>query len=529
MLHSIERGPKRLAVSKGFKRSVAAAALLAGSFGPLTAQDEATDPANLAWQKKAVEHAQKMREFFQLDNGAQATPPVIPQFETDKDQTGKIATLQTPGATQTSQNAFFADLGANERTCFSCHQPQTGWTVSAASVRERFERSKGTDPIFRLIDGATCPSDNVTTLEDKRKAYSLLLKKGLIRIFLPVPATAEYRIVSVSDPYGCNTNPITGLTTTGLVNPTAGIVSVYRRPLPSTNLGFLTTIMWDGREPSLTSQAIDATLIHAQAANPPTADQQQQMVVFESGLFTAQSSDHNAGDLDDAGAAGGPGPLATFLPGFFIGINDPVPSGTPPSFGNPFGTQFSSIIFEAYNAWNNITGNGTRDLQRESIARGEKLFNTLPINITGVTGINDTLGIGSLAGFCGTCHDTPNLGNHSRKLAINIGITNGGQNNNNPVIDIGDLPVFNIACVAGPLTGQTFVVTDPGKALISGFCADIGKTKGPILRGLASRAPYFHNGSAATLLDVVNFYQQRFNIILSDQDKADLVNFLNTL
>jgi cytochrome c peroxidase len=79
------------------------------------------------------------------------------------------------------------------------------------------------------------------------------------------------------------------------------------------------------------------------------------------------------------------------------------------------------------------------------------------------------------------------------------------------------------------LAGQTFVVTDPGRALISGNCADIGKIKGPILRGLAARAPYFHNGSAATLTDVVNFYNQRFNIGLTDQQKQDLVNFLSTL
>jgi cytochrome c peroxidase len=49
------------------------------------------------------------------------------------------------------------------------------------------------------------------------------------------------------------------------------------------------------------------------------------------------------------------------------------------------------------------------------------------------------------------------------------------------------------------------------------------------LRGLAARAPYFHNGSAATLLDAVNFYDQRFAIGFTDQQKQDLVNFLNTL
>ena len=81
----------------------------------------------------------------------------------------------------------------------------------------------------------------------------------------------------------------------------------------------------------------------------------------------------------------------------------------------------------------------------------------------------------------------------------------------------------------GPLAGQIFEVTDPGRALITGKCADIGKLKGPILRGLAARAPYFHNGSAATLADVVEFYNQRFDIGFTDQQKADLVAFLSSL
>jgi cytochrome c peroxidase len=49
------------------------------------------------------------------------------------------------------------------------------------------------------------------------------------------------------------------------------------------------------------------------------------------------------------------------------------------------------------------------------------------------------------------------------------------------------------------------------------------------LRGLAARAPYFHNGSAATLQDVVEFYDQRFNIGLTNQEKTDLAAFLNSL
>src|SRR5262249_38309923 len=98
-----------------------------------------------------------------------------------------------------------------------------------------------------------------------------------------------------------------------------------------------------------------------------------------------------------------------------------------------------------------------------------------------------------------------------------------------PALDISGLPVFTLRCTTGALAGQVFEVTDPGRALISGNCADIGKLKGPILRGLAARAPYFHNGSAATLLDVVNFYDQRFSIGSTRAEKQDLVNFLNAL
>jgi cytochrome c peroxidase len=156
------------------------------------------------------------------------------------------------------------------------------------------------------------------------------------------------------------------------------------------------------------------------------------------------------------------------------------------------------------------------------------VFNSVPITITGVAGINDVLGEPSVQGFCGTCRDTPNAGNHSVKAPLNNGVTDAGALAP-PVLDISGLPVFTVLCTAGPLAGQTFEVTDIGRAMISGNCADIGKTKGPILRGLAARAPYFHNGSAATLLDVVNFYDQRFGIGFTEQQKSDLVAFLNSL
>ena len=265
----------------------------------------------------------------------------------------------------------------------------------------------------------------------------------------------------------------------------------------------------------------------------PTAAQQQEIVTFEgcttadtpsacanipagAGVFTAQVFDADAGDLQANGAGGGPQVLSQDVAAFFIGINDPLGL-------NPMGTPFDPVIFDLYDAWaNNAVA------ARASIARGQQLFNSVKINITGVAGLNDVLGEASIPGFCGTCHDTPNAGDHSVKAPLNIGIANAGELAP-PALDISGLPVFKVHCLAGPLEGQSFEVTDIGRAMISGKCADIGKVKGPILRGLAARAPYFHNGSAATLADVVEFYDRRFAIGLTDQQKADLVAFLNAL
>jgi hypothetical protein len=275
--------------------------------------------------------------------------------------------------------------------------------------------------------------------------------------------------------------------------------------------------MWDGREPNLSSQAVDATLGHAQADSAPSASRVRQIVDFETGIFTAQSFDNGAQALDANGATGGPVDLQGQLASFFIGINDPLGL-------NPTGAPFDENIFDLYKAWSSLSGN-TVNIDRASVARGETLFNTTNINITGVGGLNDKLQTKSISGFCGTCHDTPNVGNHSVKAPLNIGIAD----KNPPALDVSGLPVFTVSCTQGALTGQSFTVTDPGRALISGNCADVGKFKGPILRGLAARAPYFHNGSAATLMDVVNFYDQRFKIGFTKQQKQDLVNFLNTL
>ena len=48
-------------------------------------------------------------------------------------------------------------------------------------------------------------------------------------------------------------------------------------------------------------------------------------------------------------------------------------------------------------------------------------------------------------------------------------------------------------------------------------------------RGLAARAPYFANGSAKDLAGLVDFYDRRYDIKFTAQEKRDLINFMSVL
>ena len=134
----------------GFRRSsrlpIAISAVLCAvvSSHPVMAQGlGVVDPSqSLNWQPPAISHVQRMRQFRDVDHGSQSTPPIIPRFQLDADPSGAVGTFQPNGATITSNNAFFQNLGTNERTCFTCHQPANGWSISAASVQVRVSRDR---------------------------------------------------------------------------------------------------------------------------------------------------------------------------------------------------------------------------------------------------------------------------------------------------------------------------------------------------------------------------------------------------
>ena len=422
-------------------------------------------------------------------------------------------------------------------------------SLSAAHAQARFVSSHGADPLFASVDGANCP-----TVADRSdaSAHSLVRQYGLIRVGMTLPQTMEFTINVVHDPYGCAMVPDS---VTGRM-----IVSVYRRPLPTTNLNVLSAVMFDGRETlsplnsastfqsnlvaDLTHQAMDATNGHAQA-NPPvdiTDGRLSRIVSLELGLSTAQVYDFAAGSLTARGAEGGPFYLSQTQ--YHPGVNDALG-------GDPSGASFDSNAFTIFAPWENLTPQREqadpfdRTAARKAIAAGEAVFNTHPITIRNVRGLNDNPALGgSISGFCTTCHDTPNVGNHSVALPLDIGTSHSSAQETDPALAAGlaqlsppDVPVYVISGCPDPFnTTQasgnppvSFYTTDPGKALLTGNCSDFNRGKGPVLRGLAARAPYFHNGAAKDLNQIVNFYNQRFQMNLTDLEKAQLVAFLSSL
>ena len=446
---------------------------------------------------------------------------------------------------------FFTSFGTNGRTCGTCHRPESGWTITPERAQEIFFETAGKDPLFHNNDGTVSPLADQSTIGARWTASKMLLTKGLIRVGIGIPATGDFDLAAVDDPYGY---------------ASASQLSLFRRPLASMELTFLSTVMWDGRETltdtnspplpdsnclhapfststcfrpvnpdDLAQQAQDATLGHAQAEVPGLSqDQQLAIAQFEAQLSFAQAYDFKAGRLDARGANGGPDAIPSF-PTYF-GIND--------NFGDyQTGAPFTNIVFDLYESWANLDAHGhhgdgdhdgdddghSRNSYRAAVARGEAIFNSRQFTISGVGGLNGNVGLpASFSGTCSTCHNSPDAGDHTIPLPLNIGVADAS-------LRTPDMPLYTLRCNAtgaarGHCTeGQTVQTTDPGRALISGNWADVGKFKGPTLRGLAARAPYFHNGSAANLAAVVDFYNNRFGIGFTAQEKSDLVAFLRTL
>jgi hypothetical protein len=253
----------------------------------------------------------------------------------------------------------------------------------------------------------------------------------------------------------------------------------WRRAMPTINFHLgSATVAWDGGN-TIGSDQI-AGLANQAARNITGAQQGQSapqqviddIVDFEATLSTAQAVAFAVGRLGAGGARGGAEALSRMTP--------------------------AAGRFDLFDAWIDSPVPG-----RAQVARGQELFNNR--NPGGRT--------------CNACHNSRSNGMNINNLMFDIGAASAGARTP-------DLPLYTIRNRA---TGDERQLTDTGRGNVTGLWTDLGRFKTPTLRALAARAPYFHNGIAATLEDVVRHYERHLGFIFTDQERADLVAFLKAL
>jgi len=460
---------------------------------------------------------------------------VLPESDAFDSVEGTLGVLNASGPVNTEGHPFFTPLGTNGRACVNCHQPTYGMSVSTSGLLQRWRLTDGKDPVFAAFDGSNCPE----LPQNKESSHSLLLKRGLFRIPLSWPPRnadgsakpVEFTIEVVKDPTGCNTSPQYGLKS---AEPT---ISVYRRPRPAANLKYVISggrpmvlktgmladvdpetgkpvgmnLMSDAREPSLKTQALSAIMGHEEARVAPSRQQIERIVEYESQVYVAQSAHIFGGPLAVEGGPPSLGPVA--LRDHRAGV---------------LGDNDCDPVFGSFDSWK-----GT-DYYRASVARGADIFMYRQFWLRDATHIN-TIGLGNpLKRTCATCHNAQMTGQDLSAGWVDVGTMNYPTwTEPSTWAESSELPVFKITCKRDadphPYLGRVIYTTDPGRALISGRCVDVGSIVMQQLRGLAARAPYFANGSAKSLRAVVDFYDRRFDMKLSDEEKEDLINFLGAL
>jgi cytochrome c peroxidase len=386
---------------------------------------------------------------------------------------GAAATYSTEGFVDLN-NAFHTRQGNNGRTCESCHIPTAGWSINPLDVELRFLLTGGRDPLFNALD-ANSPTAQPKTLAQKYAAYSML-RKGLFRRGGDIPENDEtdFHIVKVDDP----------------LNTGASLkrVQAFRRPLATANFHIAQNVGWHDQNTNGTGDVHAGLVAQASGAfsgalGGPAAPAEvvDSVVRYEQGLRFAQTYVFGVGALDSCGARGGPQHLS---------VEAPVAGR-----------------FDLFDAWIDLVpGSCTTkaaDRKRAQIARGQEIFNNGDAN--GKT--------------CLGCHNAKNNGSNVNGTLFDIGASR--EKFRKP-----GMPLYTLV---NDDTGEERKSTDPGRAIRTGKWVDIDKFKTPSLRGVAARAPYFHNGIAPTLNDVVKHYEVALGFKFTKQEREDLVAFLEAL
>jgi cytochrome c peroxidase len=389
----------------------------------------------------------------------------IPNNHPIRNPGGKAATFSTQGSVNLT-GEFFQAQGTNGRSCASCHIPEEAWSINPGTLQHLFDETDGTHPVFNRLDANNPLTANLDTVEGRLAAFSMLLSRGVFRRGGTPRANSEWELIAVEDPHGF-------ASLTQLVH--------WRRAMPTINFALgSATVNWDGgnsigidQHAGLVNQAT-RNVTGGQQGPPAPPEVIADIVNFEESLFTAQIIVPGVGRLDSDGARGGPEAL----------------------------TAMSKVAgrFDLFDAWANH-----ENPKRAQIARGQELFNN--INAGGRS--------------CSGCHNSANNGTNVNNTLFDI--RTASEEARTP-----DLPLYTFR----HRTNENMPLrklTDAGRGQVSGFWNDLGKFKTPTLRALAARAPYFHNGIAPTLDAVVRHYEIHLGFVFTDEERADLVAFLNAL
>jgi cytochrome c peroxidase len=360
---------------------------------------------------------------------------------------------------------YFQAQGTNGRSCASCHIAEEAWSINPGTLQHLFDETEGRHPVFNELDANNPDVIDENSTTEQRLAAYSMLLSRGVFRRGGTPRANSEWELIAVE------DPHGFANLNRLVH--------WRRAMPTINFALgSATVNWDGGNSMGTDQ--HAGLVN-QATRNVTGGQQgppappeviADIVAFEESLWTAQLIVPGVGRLDSDGARGGPEAMT--------------------------GMTKVAGRFDLFDAW---AGHGNP--RRRQIAHGQELFN------------NTNAGGRS----CSGCHNS----------------ANNGTNINNTLFDIrtasaeARTPDLQLYTFRNRTTGEIRQLTDAGRAQITGLWNDLGRFKTPTIRALAARAPYFHNGIAPTIESVVRHYEIHLGFIFTDEERADLVAFLNAL
>jgi len=353
------------------------------------------------------------------------------------------------------------EIGGNGRSCADCHMPSENFQLSPAAARARFDalqdalahNKNADDPLFRPVD-----ADDFRIHGEGATDYSNLVENGLVRVTMPLPSNVKL------------VDPVTHVPT----NETS--VDLFRAVMPVLNVAISgpdgALPIWppgaprppingqdpngpnrqggyqhDARFATLQEQARGALLAHAQASGEPSARMLDDLAAFQRTLFSSPNVEALAAAIDSGSAT----------------LPDPDPELT--ELEQQGKVVFTRACGQCHGAAAH-PGTSTPETHfPRPIVRYHNIFSACP----------------RPAGD-GFAPCEPRLARNA--LTYRVTLANG--------------------------TFQFITTSDPGRLLLTGQIGDLGVMDVTQLRGISNTAPYFHNNSAATLVDVLDHYDAFF-------------------